>query len=114
MIEGMAVDRARLAAAAAVGHPTATDLADWLVQRLGLPFRDAHGIAAQTVRRAEALGVDLADLPLEELQAIEPRVTAEAKDVLAIERSIASRNSFGGTAPEQVRAAITAARERFL
>jgi argininosuccinate lyase len=66
------------------------------------------------VRRAEALGVDLADLPLEELQAIEPRVTAEVLDVLAIERSIASRNSFGGTAPEQVRAAITAARERFL
>ena len=101
-------------AAAAIGHPTATDLADWLVRRLGLPFRDAHGIAAQTVRRAEALGVDLADLPLEELQAIEPRVTAEALEVLAIERSVASRNSFGGTAPERVRAAITAARERFL
>jgi argininosuccinate lyase len=114
MIESMAVDTARLAAAAAVGHPTATDLADWLVREQGLAFRDAHGIAAQTVRRAEALGVDLADLPLEELQAIEPRVTAEVLDVLAIERSIASRNSFGGTAPEQVRAAITAARERFL
>ena len=114
MIESMAIDRERLAAAAAVGHPTATDLADWLVQRLGLPFRDAHGSAAQAVRRAEALGVDLADLPLAELQAIEPRITAEAQDVLAIERAIASRNSFGGTAPEQVRAAITAARERFL
>jgi argininosuccinate lyase len=114
MIEGMAVDRARLAAAAAVGHPTATDLADWLVRALGLAFRNAHGIAAQSVRRAEALGVDLADLPLEELQAIEPRITREALDVLAIERSIASRASFGGTAPDQVRAAIAAARERFL
>jgi argininosuccinate lyase len=114
MIETMAVDRARLAAAASVGHPTATDLADWLVRELGLPFRDAHGVAAQAVRRAEALRVDLADLPLGELQAIEPRITAEAQDMLATERSIASRNSFGGTAPEQVRAAITAARERFL
>ena len=114
MIETMAVDRARLAAAASAGHPTATDLADWLVRRLGLAFRDAHGIAAQAVRRAEALGVDLTDLPLEELQAIEPRIGAEAREVLAIERSVASRDSFGGTAPEQVRKAITTARERFL
>ncbi len=114
MIGGMAIDRARLAAAAAIGHPTATDLADWLVQRPGLAFRDAHRVAAQAVRRAEALGVDLADLPLAELQAIEPRITAEALEVLAVERAIASRDSFGGTAPEQVRAAITAARERFL
>ncbi len=114
MIAGMAVDRGRLAAAAAVGHPTATDLADWLVRELGLPFRDAHGIAAQSVRRAEALGVDLADLPLGELQAIEPRITGAAQGVLAIEHSIASRASFGGTAPDQVRAAITAAKERFL
>ena len=101
-------------AAAAVGHPTATDLADWLVRELSLPFRDAHGIAAQTVRRAEALGVDLAELPLAELQAIEPRLTGEALEVLAIEHSIASRDSFGGTAPDQVRAAIAAAKTRFL
>jgi argininosuccinate lyase len=114
MIGGMAIDRARLAAAAAIGHPTATDLADWLVQRLGLAFRDAHGIAAQAVRRAEALRVDLADLPLAELQAVEPRITAQAREVLAVERAIASRNSFGGTAPEQVRAAVAAAKERFL
>jgi argininosuccinate lyase len=78
MIETMSVDCARLAAAAGVGHPTATDLADWLVRKLGLPFRDAHGIAGQAVRRAEALGINLADLPLEELQAIEPSITGEA------------------------------------
>jgi argininosuccinate lyase len=114
MIAGMTVDRARLEAAAAVGHPTATDLADWLVRELALPFRDAHGIAAQSVRRAEALGVDLADLPLAELQAIEPRITGAAREGLAIVRSIASRASFGGTAPDQVRAAIAAAKERFL
>jgi argininosuccinate lyase len=114
MIAGMTVDRARLAAAAAVGHPTATDLADWLVRELAMPFRDAHGIAAQTVRRAEALGVDLADLPLAELRAIEPRISGAAQEVLAIERSIASRDSFGGPAPNQVQAAIAAARERFL
>ncbi|MEM7026020.1 MAG: lyase family protein, partial [Pseudomonadota bacterium] len=114
MIEGMTIHPQRLAAAASAGHPTATDLADWLVRELGLPFRDAHGVAAQSVRRAESLGIDLADLPLEQLQEIEPRITDQAREMLAIERSIESRSSFGGTAPEQVRAAIATARERFL
>ena len=114
MITGMTIDPARLAAAAATGHPTATDLADWLVQRLGLPFRAAHGIAAQAVRRAETLGVELADLGLAELQAIEPRITADAQGGLSVERAVASRTSFGGTAPVRVRAAIATARERYL
>ncbi len=114
MITGMTIDPARLAAAAAVGHTTATDLADWLVLRLGLPFRAAHGIAAQAVRRAEALGVELADLGLAELQVVEPRITAEALEVLSVERAVASRTSFGGTAPVRVRAAIASARERYL
>ena len=114
MIAGMTVDTERLAAAAALGCPTATDLADWLVRAIGLPFRAAHGIAAQAVRRAEALGVGLDGLELAELQAIEPGITAAALEVLSVTSSVASRTSFGGTAPVRVRAAIAAARERFL
>jgi argininosuccinate lyase len=114
MISGMTIDRDRLAAAAEVGYITATDLADWLVRRLGLPFREAHRIASQAVRRAEQRGIGLAELDLEELRAIEPRITAEAFEVLSVERSVASRTSFGGTAPECVRAAIQAAKERYL
>jgi argininosuccinate lyase len=114
MIAKMTVDRDRLAAAAAVGHTTATDLADWLVQRLGLPFRAAHRAASKVVRRAEQRGVGLAELSLEDLRAIEPRITAEVFEVLSVERSIASRTSFGGTAPARVRAAIQAAKERYL
>jgi argininosuccinate lyase len=114
MITGMTVDTARLAAAAALGHTTATDLADWLVRAQGLSFRAAHGIAAQAVRRAEALGVELGSLGLAELQAIEPKITADALAVLGVAQAVASRTSFGGTAPTRVREAIAAARERFL
>jgi argininosuccinate lyase len=114
MMSGMTIDRDRLAAAAALGHTTATDLADWLVRRLEVPFREAHRIASQAVRRAEQRGIGLAELDLEELRAIEPRITAEVFGVLSVERSVASRTSFGGTAPECVRAAIQAARERYL
>jgi len=114
MIRTMAVDRARLRAAAGVGYTTATDLADWLVRALGVPFREAHGVAAKAVRRAEEAGVELGSLTLATLQAIEPRITAEALEVLSVERSVASRTSFGGTAPVRVRQAIQTARERFL
>ena len=114
MIRGMTVDRARLAAAAGVGHTTATDLADWLVRHLDVPFREAHRAASQAVRRAEERGVGLADLDLEDLRAIEPRITPQVFEVLSVERSVASRTSFGGTAPACVRAAIEAAKERYL
>jgi len=114
MIAGMTIDRERLEAAAGHGYPTATDLADWLVRTRGMPFREAHGVAARAVRRAEELGVDLAALDLAELQAIEPGITAEVFEVLTIERSVASRTSFGGTAPVRVREAIQSARERYL
>ena len=98
--------------AAAAGYSTATDLADWLVRTLGLPFRDAHHVTGAIVRKAEALGVQLAELPLAEMQEVEPRITAEVKSVLTVEQSVASRISFGGTAPDNVRKAAAAARER--
>ena len=104
---GMAADMApqpeRLRAAAGAGFSTATDLADWLVRRLGLPFREAHHVTGALVRAAEARGVDLADLDLETLQAAHPGITAEVHEVLGVDRSLASRTSYGGTAPVRVR-----------
>jgi argininosuccinate lyase len=114
MVGDLRPDRERLRAAAGRCCSTATDLADWLVRVALLPFRDAHRVAGVVVRRAEALGSTLADLPLAEMQAIEPRITKAVYQVLEVERSVASRASFGGTAPECVRAAIAAARRRFL
>ena len=114
LLAGARFDRDRLRAAAGAGYTTATDLADWLVRELRLAFREAHGLAARAVARAEALGVGLAELPLAELQRLEPRITDAIYGVLSVERSVASRQSFGGTAPERVRAAVAAARERYL
>ena len=112
MVADFRPDRARMAAAAGAGFSTATDLADWLVRRLNLPFRQAHHVAGAAVKRAEALGVGLAELPLEDLQAIEPGVTAEVFAVLSPQASVASRSSYGGTAPEQVRRQIAQWKER--
>lgn len=96
----------RMAAAAGAGFSTATDLADWLVRELGMPFRDAHHVTGAAVKRAESLGVSLPDLPLAELQTLDARITAGIYDVLTPEASVASRRSYGGTAPDQVRAQI--------
>jgi argininosuccinate lyase len=99
-------DPARMAEAAGAGFSTATDLADWLVRELGLPFREAHHITGSAVKRAEQLGCGLAALPLAELKALEPRITAEVYAVLTPGASVSSRSSYGGTAPDQVRAQI--------
>ncbi|MGH7109913.1 MAG: argininosuccinate lyase [Stellaceae bacterium] len=114
MVRDLRPDAARLAAAAARGFSTATDLADWLVRVLGMPFRQAHHVTGRIVRRAEALGCTLAELPLAEMQAVEPAIAEGVFAVLAVERSVESRTSYGGTAPARVRAAIAAARRRFL
>jgi len=106
MVADLEPDAARMAAAAAAGFSTATDLADWLVRELGLPFRDAHHVTGAAVKRAEALGCDLPGLPLSELQALEPRIDGRVFEVLTPEASVASRRSYGGTAPDQVRAQI--------
>jgi len=112
MVADMVPDRARLAAAAGAGFSTATDLADWLVRVLDLPFREAHHVTGRIVRAAEAAGCDLPDLPLAAMQAVEPRITAGVYDVLGVEASVASRVSLGGTAPERVRAEIARWKER--
>jgi len=112
-VRDMRPDRERLRAAAERGYSTATDLADWLVRELGLPFRGAHHVTGAIVKRAETLGCRLDELPLREMQTIEPAITNDVFEVLDVGRSAASRASFGGTAPVRVREAIAAARQRF-
>jgi argininosuccinate lyase len=101
----------RMRAVAESGFATATDLADWLVREADVPFREAHHVTGRAVARAEALGVALHQLPLGDLQAIDARITGQVYGVLSVDASVASRTSFGGTAPSRVRAAIAAARE---
>ncbi|WP_184054388.1 argininosuccinate lyase [Sphingomonas aerophila] len=99
----------RMRALAESGFATATDLADWLVREAGLPFREAHHVTGRVVKRAEELAVTLDALPLDEMTAIDRRIDARVFDVLSVDASVASRTSFGGTAPDNVRAAIRAA-----
>jgi argininosuccinate lyase len=108
---GMGVNAARMRAAASEGFATATDLADYLVRK-GAPFRDAHEAVARAVRHAEARDCDLADLAISDLRQFSPLVGDDVHAVLTLDGSVASRNHPGGTAPAQVRAAISAARQR--
>ncbi|TDL81748.1 argininosuccinate lyase [Meridianimarinicoccus aquatilis] len=112
MISDLTANRASLEAAASAGFSTATDLADWLVREAGLPFRDAHHVTGALVAKAEAQGVDLPDLTLDEMQAVHGDITDDVFGVLGVHKSVASRTSYGGTAPAQVRARITDWRER--
>ena len=97
-------------AAAAAGHATATDLADWLAGEAGVPFREAHHIAGRAVAAAEAAEKSLDRFSLAELQAVDPRIGEAALARLSVEASVAARTSAGGTAPVRVREAIAAAR----
>ena len=112
MVAGMAVDTVAMRRAAGTGHATATDLADWLVRVLDMPFRAAHQATARIVAVADAKDCTLDALSLADLQTVEARITAEVFSVLGIEESIQSRTSFGGAAPERVRAAAAEARKR--
>jgi argininosuccinate lyase len=103
MVSDMTANRDVLKAAAASGFSTATDLADWLVRELGLPFRAAHHVTGTLVAMAEKAGCDLPDLPLDRMQAVYPGITNAVFDVLGVENSVRSRMSYGGTAPDQVR-----------
>jgi argininosuccinate lyase len=104
MVRDMKPQTERLAAAAGAGFSTATDLADWLVRSLKMPFRDAHHVTGTLVARAEARSVDLSGLTLAEMQAVEPRITQGVFDVLTVQASVRSRISYGGTAPANVAA----------
>ncbi|QQS14959.1 MAG: argininosuccinate lyase [Rhodospirillales bacterium] len=104
----------RMRAAAGADFSVATDLADWLVRAVGLPFRQAHHVTGRLVAAASTRGVDLAGLSLEEMRAVEPRITPAVYRVLTVDASVAARTSFGGTAPANVRKAAAAARKRFL
>ncbi len=112
MVRDLTVREANMRAAAGSGFSTATDLADWLVRTLNLPFRDAHHVTGRAVAAAEAKNVMLAELTLEELQAIHDGITDDIYNVLTVDASVASRKSFGGTAPEQVKAQIAYWRTR--
>ncbi len=102
-VRDMEPDRAALRHWAGAGYATATDLADWLVRVLGLPFRDAHHVTGRIVGEASARGVGLEALSLAEMQVIEPRITEAVFDVLGVDASVRSRVSYGGTAPDNVR-----------
>jgi len=104
MVADIVPDEARMKAAAGEGYATATDLADWLVRTLKMPFRDAHHITGRIVAAASKACVPLHELPLQEMQAIEPKITAQALATLSVEASVKSRTSYGGTAPKNVRA----------
>ena len=111
MVSDMTANREVLKAAAASGFSTATDLADWLVKSLNLPFREAHHVTGALVAMAEAKGCDLPDLTLSEMNSVHKGITQEIYSVLGVDNSVRSRTSYGGTAPDQVRAQIARWRE---
>ncbi|MCD6034397.1 MAG: argininosuccinate lyase [Rickettsiales bacterium] len=114
MVSDMTINIEKMHQAAGRGFSTATDLADWLVQNLGLPFRECHHITGHIVKEAETRGVGLSNLPIEVMQQAEPRITREIYNVLTVEQSVKSRKSFGGTAPDNVRQAIRDAKKRYV
>jgi argininosuccinate lyase len=114
MIEGAAFNKARMKADAGKGFSTATDLADWLVRTLGMPFRDAHHVTGALVKMAEQKGCGLEDLTLADMQSVAAAITEDVFAVLGVDNSVASRKSYGGTAPENVAQQVAAARKRWL
>lgn len=111
MMEDLKPNSEAMKAAAGGGYSTATDLADWLVRVLGMPFRDAHHVTGTIVKMAEDQGAELKDLSLSDMQSVDDRITDGVFSVLSVEASVASRTAFGGTAPENVKAAVVSARK---
>ena len=114
MIEDMTAHPEAMRQALRKGHPAATDLADYLVAELNIPFRIAHHITGALVALADEKGCGLDDLSLEQLQSVEPQLTGAVQAILSIDHAVAARTSYGGTAPDQVRARIAEARAQFL
>ncbi len=103
MVKDLEPDAKRMKALASTGFSTATDLADWLVQRLKIPFREAHEITGKIVAKATKAGVELHEFPLADMQAVDKRINKDVFSVLSVESSVKSRTSFGGTSPVNVR-----------
>jgi argininosuccinate lyase len=103
LVRDMQPDAAAMRKAASSGYATATDLADWLVKRLNLPFREAHEVTGRLVRMAEERGLPLHKLTLTDFRSVEPRIDDEIYSVLTVSQSVKSRTSYGGTAPQNVR-----------
>jgi argininosuccinate lyase len=114
MMEDISVNTDVLKNAAGSGFSTATDLADWLVRVLGMPFRDAHHVTGRIVKLAEDKGCDLEALSLDDLQSVDAAITADVFNVLSVAASVRSRTSFGGTSPENVKAMVAEARNLFI
>ena len=114
MIDDMTAHPEAMRQALKKGHPAATDLADYLVSELNIPFRNAHHITGNLVALADEKACGLDDLTLEELQSVEPQLTSAVQVVLSIDHAVAARTSYGGTSPDQVRARIAEARAQFL
>ena len=114
MVADMKPNAHVMRASLADGFPTATDLADWLVRVLGMPFRDAHHVTGRIVALAEDKGVDIAQLSLADLQSVDGNITDDIFNVLTVDASVNSRTSYGGTAPENVKQAVVSARKRLL
>jgi argininosuccinate lyase len=112
MVDDMEPVPEAMRAAAGRGFSTATDLADWLVRELRMPFREAHHVTGAIVKAAEDRAVDLESLPLSAMQAIEPKISNDVYSVLSVEKSVKSRKSYGGTAPQNVRKMAAAWRKR--
>jgi argininosuccinate lyase len=112
MVDDMTPDLAAMRRAAGAGYATATDLADWLVRVVGMPFREAHHVTGRIVGIASERKVPLERLPLDAMQEVEPRITAQAFEVLGVTKSVRSRTSYGGTAPRNVRAQAARWRRR--
>jgi argininosuccinate lyase len=111
MIDDVQVDKQKMYQAAIAGFSTATDLADWLVKNLRLSFRKAHKISGEIVKLAEDKGCTLTELDLSSIQSIEPEITDAIYEILTVESSVKNKISFGGTAPQNVRAAIKSAKK---
>lgn len=103
MVLDMEPEAATLKKAAGSGFATATDLADWLVRELNMPFRDAHHVTGRIVAIASERGVELTKVTLDEMQAVHPAITEAVYSVLTVDKSVRSRTSYGGTSPKNVR-----------
>ncbi|MFC5475230.1 argininosuccinate lyase [Paraherbaspirillum soli] len=112
MVSDMQPVKERMRTAAGLGHATATDLADWLTRFIGIPFREAHHITGRLVREADHRGVSLEEIPLDAMQAVDGRITADVYIVLGVDNSVNSRVSFGGTAPANVLKQVAGWRNR--